>query len=104
MRKMLNKIMKNFIRTFKSNICQEIFSYLKGLSGYIKKEKFGRHDIPIHSHLNNLLNIECLESSSGTRGLRNLYDKCLMQIQNLEPLDLDPHVILWRRVHSLTFY
>lgn len=46
------------------------------------KDIFGRHDNSVCAYPNNLLNNASLQSSSGTRGLRNLY-KCLVQIQNL---------------------
>lgn len=52
----------------------------------ILKERFGRQDMFVDAHLQDLLNIECVKSSSDTRGWINLYNKWLVQIPNLELL------------------
>lgn len=54
------------------------------------KERCGRYDMLLNVHLRNLLNMKGLKSSYDTSGLRNLYDKCLVLIRNMEALYVNP--------------
>lgn len=49
-------------------------------------ERFGKRDILINSHLNNLLNIPPLRNSNDLIRFRTIVDKCQTQIRSLESL------------------
>ncbi|XP_054713000.1 uncharacterized protein LOC129222513 [Uloborus diversus] len=54
----------------------------------ILKDRYGRKDLIINSHMNKLLNLEPVRSSSNILGLRNLYDQLLINIRNLDSLNV----------------
>lgn len=52
------------------------------------KERFGRTDLVISSHMNKLLNLEPVKSSSNIKALRTLYDSCEINIRSLNSLGI----------------
>ncbi|GFW67340.1 DUF1758 domain-containing protein [Trichonephila clavipes] len=85
------------------------FTYLKGLLGssalatvegfaitaenYAKaveilKDRFGRKDAIINSHMQKLLSVTLLKRSDDTKVLRQFFDMCQTQIRSLESLDV----------------
>ena len=52
------------------------------------KERFGRKDLLINTHLDNLLNIPPLKNSNDLNNFRIIVDKCKTQIRSLETLDV----------------
>ncbi|GFV82732.1 uncharacterized protein TNCV_4147001 [Trichonephila clavipes] len=85
------------------------FTYLKGLLGssalatvegfaitaenYAKaveilKDRFGRKDAIINSHMQKLLSVTPLKRSDDTKVLRQFFDMCQTQIRSLESLDV----------------
>lgn len=52
----------------------------------ILKERFGRTDIVISSHVQKLLSIEPVRNITNVKALRRLYDECEIQIRSLESL------------------
>ena len=52
------------------------------------KERFGRKDLLINTHLDNLLNIPALKNSNDLNNFRIIVDKCKTQIRSLETLDV----------------
>lgn len=63
-------------------------NYVAAIS--LLNESYGGYDMFVHAHLSNLVNMKGLKSSFDTGGFRNLYDKGLVQIQNLESLGVKP--------------
>nr|GBM70276.1 hypothetical protein AVEN_62568-1 [Araneus ventricosus] len=54
----------------------------------ILKDRFGRQDIVISSHMNKLLSIEPVRNISNVKALRKLFDECEIQIRSLESLNV----------------
>ncbi|XP_042911056.1 uncharacterized protein [Parasteatoda tepidariorum] len=54
----------------------------------ILKERFGRTDIVISSHMTKLLAIEPIRNVSNLKALRRLYDECEIQIRSLSSLNV----------------
>ena len=52
------------------------------------KERFGRTDLVISSHMNKLLNLDPVKSSSNVKALRTLYDSCEINIRSLNSLGI----------------
>ncbi|XP_054713877.1 uncharacterized protein LOC129223335 [Uloborus diversus] len=52
------------------------------------KERFGRVDLVISSHMNNLLNLDPVKHSSNVKALRTLYDSCEINIRSLNSLGI----------------
>ncbi|UYV72361.1 hypothetical protein LAZ67_9002779, partial [Cordylochernes scorpioides] len=52
------------------------------------KDRFGREDILISRHMNNLLSMRPLKTSSDVRTFRELFDNLSVQIRSLESLNL----------------
>ncbi|GFR33696.1 uncharacterized protein TNCT_418211 [Trichonephila clavata] len=54
----------------------------------ILKERFGKTDIVISSHMNKLLAIEPIRNISYLKGLHKLYDECEIQVRSLNSLNV----------------
>ncbi|GBM31429.1 hypothetical protein AVEN_39230-1 [Araneus ventricosus] len=54
----------------------------------ILKDRFGRQDTVISSHMNKLLSIEPIRNISNVKALRKLFDECEIQIRSLEALNV----------------
>ncbi|GBM55777.1 hypothetical protein AVEN_190358-1 [Araneus ventricosus] len=54
----------------------------------ILKDRFGRQDIVISSHMNKLLSIKPVRNISNVKALRKLFDECEIQICSLESLNV----------------
>lgn len=52
------------------------------------KDRFGRKDMLINTHMNILLNLQPVRSSNDLRALRRLYDTCNVQIRSLDSLEV----------------
>lgn len=50
------------------------------------KDRYGRKDLVISTHMNKLLNLNAVKYSSNIRALRELFDNCEIQIRNLNSL------------------
>ena len=54
----------------------------------ILKERFGRSDLVISSHVQKLLSLEPVRNSNNIKALRKLFDECEIQIRSLESLNV----------------
>lgn len=52
-------------------------------------DRYGKKEILIRSHINNLLNLSPVRNASNLKDLRDLYDTCEIQIRSLEALDIE---------------
>ena len=53
------------------------------------KERYGRADLVISSHINKLLNLNPVKSSFNVKALRTLYDFCVINIRSLNSLGIE---------------
>ena len=53
------------------------------------KERYGRTDLVISSHINKLLNLNPVKSSFNVKALRTLYDFCVINIRSLNSLGIE---------------